>query len=153
MQITCWGVRGSIPAPDPDNQRHGGNTSCVSVELADRILVLDAGTGIRPLGQELLGGEKPIYVALTHVHSDHIEGFPFFKPLYEESRPIYLLDHVYDVQGKLVRTLVDGHQGAGVHEVTWRGRDDRGGEVASGLYFYRLRSDGGDHVRKMTLLK
>ena len=60
---------------------------------------------------------------------------------------------VYDVQGKLVRTLVDGHQGAGVHEVAWRGRDDRGGEVASGLYFYRLRSDGGDHVRKMTLLK
>lgn len=110
MQITCWGVRGSIPAPDPDNQRHGGNTSCVSVELEDRILILDAGTGIRPLGHSLLGGEKPIYVALTHVHSDHVEGFPFFKPLYEESRPIYLVDHVYDdVRWSLLECLDGFH--------------------------------------------
>jgi ribonuclease BN (tRNA processing enzyme) len=64
--------------------------------MEDRVLILDAGTGIRPLGHHLLGGDKPIYVALTHVHSDHVEGFPFFKPLYEESRPIYLIDHVYD---------------------------------------------------------
>ena len=96
MQITCWGVRGSIPAPDPKNNRYGGNTSCVSVETEDRILIIDAGTGIRPLGRELLGSMKPIYVVLTHVHSDHVEGFPFFKPLYEAGRPIHLIDHVYD---------------------------------------------------------
>jgi len=60
---------------------------------------------------------------------------------------------IYDVQGKLVRTLVSGRLEAGVHQVTWRGRDDRGGQVASGLYFYRLTSDDGEHVRKMTLLK
>jgi hypothetical protein len=60
---------------------------------------------------------------------------------------------IYDLQGKLVRTLVVGEIAAGVHEVTWRGRDDRGGQVASGLYFYRLRSQDGDEVRKMTLLK
>ena len=95
MQITCWGVRGSIPAPDPKNQRYGGNTSCVTVETEDQILIIDAGTGIRPLGHELLGTDKTIYIVLTHVHSDHVEGFPFFKPLYEEGRTIHLLDHVY----------------------------------------------------------
>lgn len=93
MKITCWGVRGSIPAPDPENSRYGGNTSCVAVEAEDRILIIDAGTGIRPLGQALLGTEKSIYLLLTHVHSDHVEGFPFFEPLYEEGRTITLVDH------------------------------------------------------------
>ncbi len=60
---------------------------------------------------------------------------------------------IYDVQGKLVRTLVRGVQTTGHHEVTWKGRDDHGGTVASGLYFYRLTTDDGDLVRKMTLLK
>jgi ribonuclease BN (tRNA processing enzyme) len=96
MQITCWGVRGSIPAPAPNRQRYGGNTSCVAVETDDQILILDAGTGIRPLGHELEGTDKTIHIALTHVHSDHVEGFPFFRPLYEEDRPLHLLDHVYD---------------------------------------------------------
>jgi ribonuclease BN (tRNA processing enzyme) len=68
----------------------------VTVETEDRILIIDAGTGIRPLGRTLLGTEKTIYIALTHVHSDHVEGFPFFKPLYEEDRPIHIVDHVYD---------------------------------------------------------
>ena len=110
MQITCWGVRGSIPAPAPANQRYGGNTSCVSVETDDRILIIDAGTGIRPLGHDLLETDKPIYIALTHVHSDHVEGFPFFKPLYEEGRTIHVLDHVYeDTQWSLLERLDGFH--------------------------------------------
>mgnify|MGYP006280260993 CR=1 FL=1 len=96
MQITCWGVRGSIPAPEPQNMRYGGNTSCVTVEAEDRILIIDAGTGIRPLGRELLGTDKTIYLVLTHVHSDHVEGFPFFKPLFEEERTIHIIDHHYE---------------------------------------------------------
>jgi len=60
---------------------------------------------------------------------------------------------IYNVQGKLVRTLVQGMETAGSHEVVWKGRDDRGGNVSSGIYFYRLTTDGGDLVRKMTLLK
>lgn len=108
MQITCWGVRGSIPAPNPKNQRYGGNTSCVTVEAEDRILILDAGTGIRPLGQQLLGTEKTIYVLLTHVHSDHVEGFPFFKPLYEEGRTIHLIDHIYEETNWSLVERLDG---------------------------------------------
>lgn len=110
MQITCWGVRGSIPAPAPKNNRYGGNTSCVSVETEDRILIIDAGTGIRLLGRELLGSMKPIYVVLTHVHSDHVEGFPFFKPLYEPGRPIHLIDHVYqDTRWSLLESFDGFH--------------------------------------------
>ena len=60
---------------------------------------------------------------------------------------------VYDLQGRRVRTLLQGLQAAGRHEVVWRGRDDRGGEVASGLYFYRLSSEDGQLTRKMLLLK
>jgi len=96
MQITCWGVRGSIPAPDSENARYGGNTSCVAVEDEEKVLIIDAGTGIRALGRELEGTEKAIYLLLTHVHSDHIEGFPFFKPLYEPGRTIHLVDHRYE---------------------------------------------------------
>jgi len=57
------------------------------------------------------------------------------------------------VQGKLVRNLIQGVQAAGRHEVTWQGRNESGGSVASGLYFYRLTTDAGEQVRKMTLLK
>ena len=60
---------------------------------------------------------------------------------------------IYDLQGKLVRTLVQGVQTAGRHEVTWQGRNESDGAVASGLYFYRLTTDAGEQVRKMTLLK
>ena len=110
MQMTCWGVRGSIPAPAPETQRYGGNTSCVAVETDDRILIVDAGTGIRPLGRELRGTDKTIYVALTHVHSDHVEGFPFFEPLYEEDRPIHLVDHVLgDTRWSLLERLDGFH--------------------------------------------
>lgn len=90
MKVTLWGVRGSVPSPDPTTVRYGGNTACVSVELDDGILILDAGTGIRPLGKELMGGDIPIYVLITHNHWDHIQGFPFFPPIYQPHRTIYI---------------------------------------------------------------
>jgi phosphoribosyl 1,2-cyclic phosphodiesterase len=92
MTITIWGARGSLPSPEPTNRRYGGNTSCISVENDKAVLVLDAGTGIRPLGQTLFSSEKEIYVLLTHVHSDHIQGFPFFGPLYKPGRTTHVLD-------------------------------------------------------------
>jgi phosphoribosyl 1,2-cyclic phosphodiesterase len=92
MEVTFWGVRGSIPAPGPGTVRYGGNTSCVSIRTAGgAMLVLDCGTGARNLGLALLaegpdqqfrtgGGEGAIL--LSHTHWDHIQGFPFFSPLY-----------------------------------------------------------------------
>jgi ribonuclease BN (tRNA processing enzyme) len=65
----------------------------VRIDIGDRVLVIDAGTGIRPLGNDLAGGDQEIYVLFTHLHDDHIQGFPFFKPLYEPDRTVHLLHH------------------------------------------------------------
>jgi phosphoribosyl 1,2-cyclic phosphodiesterase len=91
--VTYWGVRGSIPVPGPETVRFGGNTACVSVEMDGRVLVLDAGTGIRVLGEALRGTEKEIYLLLSHAHADHVIGFPFFAPLYEPRCRVRVLDH------------------------------------------------------------
>lgn len=83
MKITLWGTRGSLASPGPDTVRYGGNTSCVSVEGREgTLLALDAGTGIRLLGQTLNPGLKEIHVLLTHLHMDHLQGLPFFAPFY-----------------------------------------------------------------------
>jgi phosphoribosyl 1,2-cyclic phosphodiesterase len=92
MALQFWGVRGSIPTPGPTTVRYGGNTACVSVELGhDTLLVLDAGTGIRALGEDLAAKETDIFVLLSHAHWDHIQGFPFFAPLYQSHRKIFIL--------------------------------------------------------------
>jgi phosphoribosyl 1,2-cyclic phosphodiesterase len=79
-------VRGSIPTPGPGTVRYGGNTSCVEVRCGDEIIILDAGTGLRPLGLALLAEfkNKPVNLTLliTHTHWDHIQGLPFFAPIY-----------------------------------------------------------------------
>ena len=86
MRLTIWGCRGSVPTPGPDTFRYGGNTSCVEVSLDDgTILVLDAGTGIRALGFDLLErGAQRVHLLLTHLHLDHLEGLRFFAPLWDE---------------------------------------------------------------------
>jgi phosphoribosyl 1,2-cyclic phosphodiesterase len=86
MRLTIWGCRGSVPCPGADTVRYGGNTSCVEVSLDDgSTLVLDAGTGIRQLGAELLErGARHVNVLLTHLHLDHVEGLRFFAPLWDE---------------------------------------------------------------------
>ena len=86
MRFTIWGCRGSLPTPGPSTVRYGGNTSCLEVLLENgTVLVLDAGTGIRPLGVELLErGVRNIHILLTHLHLDHLEGLRYFAPLFDE---------------------------------------------------------------------
>jgi phosphoribosyl 1,2-cyclic phosphodiesterase len=86
MRVTIWGCRGSLPTPGPETVEFGGNTSCVEVSLADgTVLVLDAGTGIRELGLELVErGAQRVHVLLTHLHLDHLEGLRFFAPLWNK---------------------------------------------------------------------
>ncbi|NMH58989.1 MBL fold metallo-hydrolase [Alteromonas ponticola] len=91
MQLTFYGVRGSIPTPGAEYVRYGGNTACVHISLEDGTdIVVDAGTGIRNLGNKLIKKHTPIHLLLTHNHWDHIQGFPFFKPIYQKDRKIII---------------------------------------------------------------
>jgi phosphoribosyl 1,2-cyclic phosphodiesterase len=96
-RITFWGVRGSVPTPGPATVRYGGNTSCVEVRADGQIIILDAGTGIRPLGLELArefnGEPMDLTLLITHTHWDHIQGFPFFLPAYQPKNTIRVLGY------------------------------------------------------------
>ena len=91
MQITFWGVRGSIPTPGPATVKIGGNTSCVEVRAGKAILIFDGGTGLRLLGKKLQK-EMPLtaYMFFSHVHWDHIQGFPFFEPAFVAGNVFHL---------------------------------------------------------------
>ncbi len=85
MEVTFWGVRGTIPCPSPKHVAFGGNTSCVEVKAGDQTIILDAGTGARVLGASLLKrGVRRASMLFTHTHWDHIHGFPFFAPAYDK---------------------------------------------------------------------
>ena len=92
MKIKFWGVRGSIPCPGQDTSTFGGNTSCLQVLGGEEIVVLDAGTGIRELGQQITAAKKPVrvHMLLTHTHWDHIQGFPFFSPIYFPGNELFI---------------------------------------------------------------
>ncbi len=83
LAVKFWGVRGSIACPSPQHVVYGGNTSCLEVYAGDKRIILDAGTGIRQLGNDFIrDGVKEGMILLTHTHWDHINGFPFFGPAF-----------------------------------------------------------------------
>jgi phosphoribosyl 1,2-cyclic phosphodiesterase len=88
VRLRFWGVRGSIPAPGPETNRYGGNTSCVTVTTrAGELIIIDMGTGLMPLGAHLLAGEfgkgkGKATILLSHTHWDHIQGLGFFAPVF-----------------------------------------------------------------------
>src|SRR3990172_9162413 len=89
MRIKFWGVRGSTPTPERRNSRYGGNTACVEIRLANGTrIILDCGSGLRSLGKSLVRESRDLplssHIFLTHFHWDHIQGTPFFLPLYKK---------------------------------------------------------------------
>lgn len=89
MKVCFWGVRGSIPSPGPKTQLYGGNTACIEIRVGaeNRLIIVDAGSGIRPLGNYLMANDFPkgpieADIFLSHTHWDHIMGYPFFTPIY-----------------------------------------------------------------------
>jgi len=95
--VKFWGVRGSIPTPGAGTVHFGGNTSCVELRTAGEIIILDAGSGLRPLGHSLVkefdGQPMQLTLLVTHTHWDHIQGFPFFMPAYEPRNRLRILGY------------------------------------------------------------
>jgi len=111
MRIKFWGVRGSYPVSGASTLEYGGNTPCVEVEVAGRTIILDAGTGIIPLGRDLLCRSKqtgePVEATLllSHLHHDHTQGFPFFSPAFVPSTRLFIFGP-QTFQGDLEHVLV-----------------------------------------------
>lgn len=97
VRLKFWGVRGSIPTPGPQTVRFGGNTSCVELRADGQIVILDAGTGLRPLGAALTAEfrDRPqeLTLLISHTHWDHIQGFPFFLPAYQRQNRVRVLGY------------------------------------------------------------
>ena len=92
MIVRCWGSRGSIPVSGPDCVKYGGDTTCMEIRTKqDDIIIIDAGSGIRRLGNQLVTeGRYEYSIIFTHAHWDHLLGFPFFKPIYLAQTRIHL---------------------------------------------------------------
>ena len=111
MLVTFYGVRGSIAAPGPRTVKYGGNTSCVHIRMnSGNNLIFDAGTGIRELGNKLVQHDEPILLLLSHGHWDHIQGYPFFGPIYQPGREIRVCQGVKsnEIALKAILEQMDG---------------------------------------------
>jgi len=110
MKVTFYGTRGTMPVADPNYSQFGGNTACILVTFSTgRVAILDAGTGIRKLGNDLLSSSHEqfgnISIILSHTHWDHIQGFPYFEPAYDSRRNFTISICGKDRMGKDLESL------------------------------------------------
>ncbi len=127
MKIKFWGTRGSIPVPGKDTTTYGGNTTCVEITLrSGRTVIIDAGTGIRSLGEKLAKEKKhyDIHLLITHIHWDHVLGFPFFSPIYDPASKISIDGHRTCLKG--LRYTFDNKMGDGFFPIKF---DDLKAEI------------------------
>ena len=110
MKIRFWGVRGSYPTPGAGTVKYGGNTASVEVQVGNRAIILDAGTGIIPLGRELARTKRAgeLLLLFSHWHHDHMQGFPFFVPAYMPNTKL----HIYGPDGthESMKTVLERNQ-------------------------------------------
>lgn len=101
LRVKFWGCRGSIACPSPDHLKYGGNTTCLEVDAGGHLFILDAGTGIRNLGEDVQRSDQDhVHILLTHTHWDHINGFPFFAPAFNPKKSFEIMaGHLHDKSG------------------------------------------------------
>jgi len=152
MRVRFWGVRGSIPCPGAHTVAYGGNTPCIEVRLTstDRLVIIDAGSGIRDLGLRLMSHDLPkgpihTEIFLTHTHWDHIMGFPFFTPIYIPGTELRVYGPA-TYEDETLGQVVGG-------QLTYRYFPVRQSELASRIEYIDLkeeRLDLGDGIRVST---
>ena len=109
MIVTLWGVRGSLPFSSKLHIQYGSNTSCVSLSsIENRILIFDAGTGLYGFGNTLLDDDSDIYILISHLHWDHIQALPFFKPFYQQNRRIFIVSQNPEETSRYIHDQMDG---------------------------------------------
>ncbi|WP_457577261.1 MBL fold metallo-hydrolase [Desulfomarina sp.] len=140
MKIRFWGVRGSIPSPGPETGKYGGNTACIELRVGadNRIIIIDAGSGIRMLGNELMthdlpGGAIKAEIFLSHTHWDHIMGYPFFTPIYIPTTEIKVYGPV-TFEDDPLEDVVGG-------QMKYRYFPVNLGELSSNIEYIRLKED------------
>lgn len=148
MKVKFWGVRGSIPCPGPKTMYYGGNTACIELRFPDidRLIIIDAGSGIRELGNFMMANDFPkgpisTEVFLTHTHWDHIMGFPFFTPIYIPGCKVKVYGPV-SYEGDTLEGIVGG-------QLTYRYFPVRQAELAAQISYVDLKEgqfDLGDGI-------
>lgn len=112
MEVQFWGTRGSIPTPGLETVRYGGNTTCLEIRHKDDFIIIDAGTGIRALGNKLLrerGSTSDVHLLITHTHWDHIQGLPFFLPAFIKGKKLRIFGP-HNHQSSFDKVLADQMQ-------------------------------------------
>jgi phosphoribosyl 1,2-cyclic phosphodiesterase len=141
MIVRFWGVHGSLPRPGPKTLKFGGNTSCVEIICGENILIFDAGSGIRELGEDLVKrgiahGSLVAHIFFSHYHWDHIQGFPFFDPAFIQGNRLQLYGACNDESG--VRCAMESQMSQPCFPVKLE-------ELKADIEFHTLRS--GDRTR------
>lgn len=142
MKVRFWGVRGSIPSPGQVTQKYGGNTACTEIRVGEeeRLLIVDAGSGIRNLGNYIMGYDLPkgpikADIFLSHTHWDHIMGYPFFTPIYIPGSRLKVFGPV-SFEDDPLEEVVGG-------QMKYRYFPINLGELASDIEYVRLKEDPG----------
>lgn len=137
MKIKFWGVRGSIACPGPDTVEFGGNTACIEFwfEEVNRLVIIDAGSGIRPLGHDIITNRQPnswikADIFITHTHWDHIMGFPFFEPLYLQGTSLNIYGPVTYEEEPLEQIIGD--------QLRYRYFPVSHSDLAANLHYYQI---------------
>ncbi len=152
MKVRFWGVRGSIPCPGQLTARYGGNTACIELRFAgtERLIIIDAGSGLRELGNFMMGHDLPkgpikTSIYLSHTHWDHIMGFPFFTPIYLPTTTAQVFGPVSH-EADTLENIVGG-------QMTYRYFPVREAELAASIEYINLKEgvfDLGDGITLIT---